>query len=451
MLHGCYFRGKPLSFHDRSVSGGANIFTIVVGKNGVGKSLLLQQIICSFVPLDQRYIERTLFSNADDFSGFSKSLRYSQRPTKIIASSTSPFDKFPLDRKREFEDDYEYLGLKGLPSNNLSLGFIGRTIGSLIKTLDKNGGHLNAILRVFDYLDYVPYLKARMVLDLQPHKIREILHSVDPALSLSDHMTKRGNSLFAFDGPRRQRFTAFQIHEVLNALELFIATKDKPRVDIVINWRGALDGDTNVPINSVFSILLETGLLRIRDVALRKRAVDDEIQISDASSGEQCVLMALLGIASHIQDDALICIDEPEICLHPEWQEKYIELLMESFSSFKGCHFVIATHSPQIVSNLASQNCFVLDMQKGETVSAGEVNRKSADFQLANVFGAPGFKNEYLSREIVSALGVLGVGGELSKERLDVLYDIIELKDVIDIDDPVYKLISLLSDALEVK
>ena len=88
-------------------------------------------------------------------------------------------------------------------------------------------------------------------------------------------------------------------------------------------------------------------------------------------------------------------------------------------------------------------------MQKGETVAASEVNRKSADFQLASVFGAPGFKNEYLSREIISALATLGGGRELSTPRLKVLRSIVSMKSAIDETDPVYKLIELLADTLE--
>lgn len=449
MIHGCTFRGKPIKFHDDSIDYYSNVYTIVVGKNGVGKSLLLQQLVCAFVPISDRVLERNIFSRSNDFSRFSTSIEFSEYPSKIIASSTSPFDKFPLDQKGDFESIYEYLGLKGLPSANLSLGFIGRTIGALIKALNRSPVHLNGILGVFDYLGYVPYLKARMVLDLQPHKIREILSADDPVEALIEQMARRGNASFVHEGTRKPKVTNNKIVDILGALDIFLSTKVKPRADIIINSNGVFDGDNGYKIDTMFSDLLDVGLLKVRDISLRKRDMPGEIQISDASSGEQCVLMALLGIASHIQDDALICIDEPEICLHPEWQEKYIELIMESFSGFRGCHFIIATHSPQIVSNLASKNCFVLDMHKGETVSAGEVNKKSADFQLANVFGAPGYKNEYLSREIVSALSLISSGGDLSPERIGVLKEIIELKDLIDPEDPVYRLMDYLSEALE--
>lgn len=449
MIHGCKFRGQDYVFHQDIKFENSNVFTLVVGKNGVGKSVLLQQLINFFVPFKKHGTLQGAFRAEEEKPRFMDGVEFSIVPSKIIASSTSPFDKFPIDKEKDFEGKYEYLGLKGLPSDNLSLAFISKTFSSLIKAINDNQGHLNSILRVFDYLGYAPYMKARIVLDLQPNKIREIIHAHDPANALISQMTKKGNNYFAWEGRRRHKARSDRVTNVLGALDYFVSTKAKPRIDIVITEAGALDCDTGDAISSIFSTLLEAGLLNIRDVTLRKNGVDEEIQISDASSGEQCVLMALLGIASKIENDSIVFIDEPEVCLHPEWQEKYIELLMESFSDFNNCHFIIATHSPQIVSNLASDNCFVLDMQKGETVAASEVNRKSADFQLASVFGAPGFKNEYLSREIISALATLGGGRELSTPRLKVLRSIVSMKSAIDETDPVYKLIELLADTLE--
>ncbi len=45
--------------------------------------------------------------------------------------------------------------------------------------------------------------------------------------------------------------------------------------------------------------------------------------------------MNILGISTEIRDNSLICIDEPELSLHPKWQEKYMKLLMNTFSDYK--------------------------------------------------------------------------------------------------------------------
>ncbi|MWT62345.1 AAA family ATPase, partial [Escherichia coli] len=122
---------------------------------------------------------------------------------------------------------------------------------------------------------------------------------------------------------------------------------------------------------SAVKILSDIGLFNVHDIIVSRKTTrkldgwqwwsdpTEPFSINDASSGQQCMLLNILGIASSIEDNALILIDEPEISLHPEWQENYIQLLIDSFTHVKGCHFIIATHSPQIVAKLKNKNCFV--------------------------------------------------------------------------------------------
>ncbi|EDU5399669.1 AAA family ATPase, partial [Salmonella enterica subsp. enterica serovar Telelkebir] len=110
--------------------------------------------------------------------------------------------------------------------------------------------------------------------------------------------------------------------------------------DVEIN---ALDENMiNIPEIVMHEILylMKLNLLSIRDIYLYKKS-GDEVVLYEASSGEQCLLINTFGIANCIADNALILIDEPEVSLHPEWQEVYIELLMDVFSHKKGCHFII--------------------------------------------------------------------------------------------------------------
>jgi predicted ATP-binding protein involved in virulence len=76
------------------------------------------------------------------------------------------------------------------------------------------------------------------------------------------------------------------------------------------------------------------------------------------------------GIAANITDNSIILIDEPEISLHPEWQQRYINLLMNTFEGFYNCKFIIATHSPLVISNLKSSNCYILPMTESEIINA---------------------------------------------------------------------------------
>ncbi|MBO0356367.1 AAA family ATPase [Hymenobacter sp. BT186] len=186
---------------------------------------------------------------------------------------------------------------------------------------------------------------------------------------------------------------------------------------------------------------MHSGILRLREVNLSKINTNRPYSIIDASSGEQSVVIGFLGIASQIKDNSLICIDEPEICLHPEWQEKYIKLLLDTFKHYKGCHFLIATHSPQIISNLDTNNCFVLSMDTGKITNADSLINNSIDFQLANVFKSPGFKNEYLSRIALSVFTKVSSKKQFDNKDTENYTVLISQENFLDREDPVYTLL----------
>ena len=156
--------------------------------------------------------------------------------------------------------------------------------------------------------------------------------------------------------------------------------------------------------------------------------------------------MGLLGIGSHITDGSLICIDEPEVCLHPEWQEKYIELLFNTFRHYRGCHFLIATHSPQIVAQIPQGNCYVMSMEDGIARSASDYSQRSIDFQLAEVFNAPGFRNEYLSRIALNAFARVSKTKRFDEQSRDDLAILRRLVHEMHANDPLIDLITALEE-----
>ncbi|HHF3406776.1 TPA: AAA family ATPase [Vibrio alginolyticus] len=114
--------------------------------------------------------------------------------------------------------------------------------------------------------------------------------------------------------------------------------------------------------------------------------------------------MLFLGIISSIEDDALICINEPEIRLHPQWQEKFVDIFKDSFSDYQGCHFLIATHSPLIVSDISATNSCVYDKVNRKLIDDRLHKDRSADYQLATLYPNPGNNNEYLITQIIAVL-----------------------------------------------
>lgn len=449
MLRSCEYDGRLLEFSAGvEHQGGSNRFTVIVGKNGTGKSRLLRAIVESFVSAkDMEKRERWMFRER----GVRTEMRVSSEsiPSCIIALSTSPFDRFPILRGIEEFEYYQYLGLRGLGSMNLSFSFISRTLGALLRAVVFDQTQATNIQAALEYLGYEGFIEARFFSVILRNNLNEAFESANPLKMLLNELPVGRSHRYDRILHNIKQLNESEYPAVQEALRHWHLTGQKPRLDIRIDKTGAHDISTGVKLDEFLIPLFKIGFLELRDVGLQKKNSNSLIRINDASSGEQCVLMSLLGIASHIQDGAMICIDEPENCLHPEWQERYIQLLMTTFEKFKNCHFIIATHSPQVIAKLQDRNCFVLDIESGITTAASELNGRSADYQLARVFKTPGFKNEYLSRVLFNALRLIGGGKTLSKEQMEEVVNLLLLKKMLSEDDPVLQLMDIIEKYLK--
>ena len=95
----------------------------------------------------------------------------------------------------------------------------------------------------------------------------------------------------------------------------------------------------------------------------------DELIVNQLSDGEKCTL-AMAGdlarrmtIANPTAEDpltspAVVLIDEIDLHLHPGWQRHITTALKETFPN---CHFLLSTHSPQVISHLDRQCIWILE------------------------------------------------------------------------------------------
>ena len=74
------------------------------------------------------------------------------------------------------------------------------------------------------------------------------------------------------------------------------------------------------------------------------------MQLSELSSGEKQEIVLFYKLIFDTKNSLLLLIDEPEISLHITWQKKFLDDLLK-VSNQIGLQVVVATHSPQIVSN----------------------------------------------------------------------------------------------------
>ena len=81
---------------------------------------------------------------------------------------------------------------------------------------------------------------------------------------------------------------------------------------------------------------------------------DEQFSIDSISTGEKTLLSKILYLYLKEIKDSVILIDEPELSLHPSWQNKILKLY-EQFAKENNCQIIIATHSPHIIGSAKSE------------------------------------------------------------------------------------------------
>ena len=76
-------------------------------------------------------------------------------------------------------------------------------------------------------------------------------------------------------------------------------------------------------------------------------------------------LLCLIAILKSPDPPPLICIDEPELGLHPDWIKLVAELLQDAAMRTQ---VIVATHSPHIVAKLEPEQLIVVEKEDGQTL-----------------------------------------------------------------------------------
>ncbi len=178
---------------------------------------------------------------------------------------------------------------------------------------------------------------------------------------------------------------------------------------------------------------LET--LRIIKLLTRKKNIKFEMNLIKngnslnyfrLSSGEKTLLSYFANILGRIKEldeiqaedssydnvknkTYLILIDEVELHLHPEWQRNFIKQLNEFFTyedNTKKFQFVIATHSPFVVSDIYDENIIYLGQESvsSKTFGGNIFDIFKDDFYVSNTIGS--FSEEVI-KELSEILYVL--------------------------------------------
>ncbi len=122
---------------------------------------------------------------------------------------------------------------------------------------------------------------------------------------------------------------------------------------------------------------------------LFKTVTGETVYIDQLSDGEKQLYGRVVSLMILNPQNSLILIDEPEISLHPKWQQT----IMQIYANIgKGNQFIVATHSPQIIANIPWQQITALVKREGKIVPVRLDHPPSGvdvNTVLSEVMGAP--------------------------------------------------------------
>jgi len=382
-------------------------------------------------------------------------------PNKVLAVTGSPYDKFPFKNSYSWHDNlspYVYLGARekqrvGYRRNRGYLSYKFDQLGaSFIKLLLKPKQEYFDFSKMLDFLNISSSFTLKLYFsdivatrDSTQERILDLVRSIgffkgkDHEIINDDidkdELSKRLLEAIKHIGGEelKSNHHPFDQIEILCQIDLTKEMNDKLR------------------LNSL-ELLSEYGLVELEDVIFSKSESKQEFLLSQASSGELSLLFTMSSIAGEIQNGSLILIDEPEISLHPKWQLDFLPLLTDIFSSYKSCHFIIATHSPNIISALPSDDAYIVNIENSEAnlMPAKMYHNRSADFQLARVFDSPGNNNEYLLSQVIEVLDELCKSKELDNDSFSSRANwLLTFENKVGDDDKVNILLKILKQTME--
>ena len=169
-------------------------------------------------------------------------------------------------------------------------------------------------------------------------------------------------------------------------------------------------------INRIFSVLeLDVKLKGFskdeKTMPIFENSAGEEFDINDLSSGEKQLFLRTLSIKMLEPKNSIILIDEPELSLHPKWQQRIIEVYKKIGENNQ---IVIATHSPHILGSVSNENIFILYRDKN-----GKIEAKTGD-ELYSSYGQP------VDRVLKDIMGLKSIRAPKIEKELEELRKLVD-------------------------
>ncbi|MFA6402888.1 MAG: AAA family ATPase [Salinivirgaceae bacterium] len=439
----------------------SNYYSIVIGPNGTGKSYLLSFLIEIFNDITllkkgfiyniKRRFSIEYLLDDDKFSitsnkeflsiqknGYEISLEKIKLPNKWVASSVTIYDKYPiLNYIRSLQiPEYKYLGIRAASNN----AFISRikinAVLYFVEALRKQkSDSLESVLKSLGLNPNVQIIfSGGPMLKLEKKERKFLIYKNSSKILEPHNAFIKKNKLktsYRADNYKKYLEDYSSIELVYEFMHSYRSSFEKAsKSSMEINY--TVDLISNSGYQSllhdwkVLSIMLDLELLKISDFLITK---DSIFNYEESSSGENHLLISLLGIIANLEDNSLVIIDEPEISLHPNWQIDYIEILKSIIDKHSGVNVVIATHSHFLVSSLKNEESRITSMWRDKETS--KIKVEELDFEtygwdpesiLYNVFEVATMRNKYFELDLSKLISLISTKSK-NKEEIRKLKD----------------------------
>jgi predicted ATP-binding protein involved in virulence len=180
-------------------------------------------------------------------------------------------------------------------------------------------------------------------------------------------------------------------------------------------------------INSIFdSMDLEVKLIGLSknedNNPLFEDKAGNQFDIESLSSGEKQLFLRALSLKFLDANNSIVLIDEPEISLHPQWQQKIISVY-ENIG--ENNQLIIATHSPHVVGDIESKQLRIIRRYKDKVFIVdnerlNETYGHSIENILKDTMKLESVRNEDISDKLIKAKELLN----------NDLYEVEEFKEI---------------------
>ena len=126
--------------------------------------------------------------------------------------------------------------------------------------------------------------------------------------------------------------------------------------------------------------------------------------IDELSTGEKTLLSKVMYLYFKGYKDKVILIDEPELSLHPKWQNKILKIY-ENFATNKknNCQIIIATHSPHIIGSAKAEYIRLLKKEDDKVIAIENIDRSYGlefDKILTDIMGVENLRTPAVAKDI---------------------------------------------------